>query len=178
MRTRVNRLSPSGKARSCLARTSSSAPPSAWRSANSAAMSPSRSITETTRVPGTAAASSEASRHPRSQRADFRASGGLPLSALPSGQSNSMRGTPSGSPSPSSAKVLCMWIPSVPADPLVREMTPRPEQPPWVAKFRSVPSWTSSAVPAPRMRFSVRSRWAERIASGVKPPSSGRSIIR
>ena len=49
-----------------------------------------------------------------------------------------------GTPSPLTAKVVCRCRPSVPEDPLLRPIVPRPSQPRWVARFRSVPSWTRS----------------------------------
>jgi len=76
----------------------------------------------------------------RNRRADLRFSGGLLLSALPSGQSKPIRGMPRGMPSPLTANVLCIWwIPGVPLPSLLREMTPGPEQPPWAVKSRSRP---------------------------------------
>ena len=55
------------------------------------------------------------------------------------------------------------FLPDIPERPFPR-MTPRPQHPPWVAKFRSVPSWTGREVFAPRMRCRLRSRWAARMA--------------
>ena len=89
-----------------------------------------------------------------------------------------MCGKPSGTPSALTAKVVGLCRPSVPADPLVFAITPRPLQAWCVETFRSLPSWIAKTVDCARMRHGVRARCGARIAFSVRAGSSGQSIIR